>query len=333
MTPKYIAISIVAAALMLSSLCAAVTNPVTASTQVGAPIAGTGPGVCFNEYNYQAYVFATDTSGVVWFTTALRSGNGTWQSIGGSSTSAPAAVSWSANYLRLDVFVRGSDGALWWKYYQNGWSDWQSLGGKLAGATGPAVASWSPGRLDVFVTGTDDALYHKWYTGGTWSSWENLGGKLTSSPAATFSSGASPGNNYRLYAFVRGSDGALWQKYWQNGWSSWKSLGGQIAHATGPAVTQYLGPVLVQGTDHQLWETYGGGGSPWRTLTRDIWNGSKWTEETVKPSETLSVSAPAVILLPDLNPMAFVSSTSGNVWWSWTDALGWTQWNSVGSPP
>jgi hypothetical protein len=42
-------------------------------------------------------------------------------------TSSPAATSQSTGII--DVFVRGSDGALWHKHYESGWSAWESLGG------------------------------------------------------------------------------------------------------------------------------------------------------------------------------------------------------------
>ena len=93
--------------------------------------------------------------------------------------------------------------------------------------------------LDLFVQGTDGQLYEKYTTNGgsSWTSWQSLGaplgGKLTSSPAAT-----SPASGV-INVFVRGSDGALWQRTTTNGgasWSAWASIGGQLASGTGPAV-------------------------------------------------------------------------------------------------
>ena len=85
-----------------------------------------------------------------------------WESLGGVLTSGPAVSSWSNG--RLDCFVRGTDSALWHKWWQNGWSGWESLGGVLT--SGPAAVSWGNGRIDVFVRGTDSALWHKWYQNG-----------------------------------------------------------------------------------------------------------------------------------------------------------------------
>ena len=169
-----------------------------------------------------------------------------WESLGGVLTSAPAASSWAAN--RLDVFVRGTDNALWHKWWQNGWSGWESLGGVLMSA--PAAVSWGPNRIDIFVRGTDNALWHKWWN-NAWSGWESLGGVLTSAPAV-----ASWAPN-RLDVFVRGTDNALWHKWWNNGWSGWESLGGVLMSAPG-AVSWGTDRIdtFVEGTNGALWHKW-----------------------------------------------------------------------------
>jgi hypothetical protein len=278
---------------------------------------GTGPAASTSFTTGETEIFAVDPSGGLWNTSMAPSSNGTWTPLGGVCTASPAAVSWNASYLRIDVFVRGSDGALWWKYYQNGWSKWESLGGQLASGSGPAVASWSAGRLDVFVEGTNGALYHKWYSGGAWSGWQNLGGKLTSSPAA-----ASPSTGV-IDVFVRGSDGAVWQKSYNNGWSSWKSLGGQVAAGTGPGVSQNLW-LFVQGTNHQLWRMGVGVGSAKST---------GWGILGGAPPEALSTSSPGAVVLSTGQTMVCVRSISGNVWYSADSLANWKNWGSAGSPP
>jgi hypothetical protein len=313
---------------VLVSLFAVVSSAASVS---GQTMAGTGPAVSSTEAQgpngYGGYhdFFAVDTSGTLWH----ANGSGTWDSLGGVSTSSPAAVSWgpgSSNF-RLDVFVRSTDGALWHKYYQNGWSGWESLGGQLAPGTGAAVASWSAGRLDVFVEGTNGALWHKWWNGAQWSGWQNLGGKLTASPAATSGIGnGTPSSRGQIEVFVRGTDGAVWQKNWNgtiSAWSTWASLGGQVAPNTGPAVSQTL-VLFVQGTDHQLWH-------------RNHWGSwSSWATLGGKPSEALSTASPAAVTDPDLHTTVCVSTTSGNVWYSENDVTGlWPQytWSSISGPP
>ncbi len=77
-------------------------------------------------------------------------------------TSPPECVSWGAN--RLDCFVRGTDKALWHKWWDGSrWNKWESLGGVLTSL--PECVSWGANRLDCFVRGTDKALWHKWWDG------------------------------------------------------------------------------------------------------------------------------------------------------------------------
>lgn len=79
----------------------------------------------------------------------------------GIDQSGPSVSSWSKS--RLDVFARGTDNALWHKWFDGSWHNWESLGGTLTSA--PSAVSWSSGRIDVFVRGTGNALWHKWFDG------------------------------------------------------------------------------------------------------------------------------------------------------------------------
>ena len=126
-----------------------------------------------------------------------------WESLGGEFTSAPAVCSWGPG--RLDVFGRGTDNALWHKWFTDGeWRGWTSLGGTLTAP--PAAVSWGVGRIDVFVRGGDLALWHKWFTGGRWSDWESLGGGLNFGPAV------SSWGPRRLDVFARGTDNTIFQR-------------------------------------------------------------------------------------------------------------------------
>jgi hypothetical protein len=301
--------SIVLATVMLVSLFAVVSSATSVS---GTVMAGTGPATTYGAAGIPVLV-AVDTSGHVWW----MNSTGGWSSIGGVATSSPAATTPSFGNGVIDVFVRGTDNALWSTTTTNNgasWSSWHSLGGQLAAGTGPAACSWGAGRLDVFVQGTNGALWHKWSTnsGATWSGWESLGGKLTSSPAA---GGATSNTTNNIQVFVRGTDGACWYKEWTGtAWSSWRSLGGQLAPNTGPA-----GGVFVQGTDHQLW---------WKDFSKA---GSAWSHLPACP-EVLSASSPAVALSFLGHVEVFVSTTSGNLMYCYATVSGW-EWYSAGSPP
>jgi hypothetical protein len=225
-----------------------------------------------------------------------------WESLGGVLTSGPAASSWSSG--RLDVFVRGTDSALWHKWFQNGWSGWESLGGVLTSS--PAAVSSGNGRIDVFVRGTDCALWHKRFQNG-WSSWSSLGGVLTSEPAvASWGSG-------RLDVFVRGTDSALWHRRFQNGWSSWQSLGGVLT--TGPAAVSWGSgriDVFAGGTDSALWhKRFQNGWSGWSSLGGVI------------------TSTPAASSWAPGRLDVFAAGTDSRMWHKWFQN-GWSGWESLG---
>ena len=225
-----------------------------------------------------------------------------WQSLGGVLTSDPATVSWGDG--RIDVFVRGSDNALWHKWFNDTWSGWESLGGVLS--SGPDVSSWASGRLDVFVRGTDNALWHKWFN-GTWSGWESLGGVLTSDPTAV-----SWGEG-RIDVFARGADNALWHKWFNGTWSGWESLGGTLS--SGPDVSSWASgrlDVFVRGADNALWHKWFNG----------IW--SNW--------ESLGgvlTSDPAAVSWSEGRIDVFVRGSDNALWHKWFNDT-WSGWESLG---
>jgi peroxiredoxin len=158
---------------------------------------------------------------------------------------APAACSWGSG--RLDVFVQGTDGALWHKGGTGTWPSWQSLGGKLTSS--PAATSPGNNLIDVFARGTDGAVWYKVWDGTTWSSWQSLGGQI---PTGTAPAACSWGSG--LDVFVQGTDGALWYKAYTGTWSNWQSLGGKLTSspaATSPGNT--LIDVFARGTDGAVW--------------------------------------------------------------------------------
>jgi uncharacterized protein YvpB len=222
-----------------------------------------------------------------------------WRAFGGAATSAPTLTSWGPG--RQDVFVAGTDSALWHRWFDGSWSEWESLGGQLTSA--PTVVAWDTGRLDVVARGADNAAWHRWFDGGRWGGWESLGGNLSSAPALAswggfrldlFAQGADnelwhrwnyghgwsgweplggaltsgPGavswSPSRIDVFARGANGGLWHKPWDSAWGTWEPLGGLISEA--PAASSW-GPgqldVAVRGNDNALWHNQFG--SPgWR---------------------------------------------------------------------
>lgn len=171
---------------------------------------------------------------------------------------------------RLELFVRGSDDALWhkWQTKPSGgpWSQgWISLGGSLSG--GPSVVLFSDRSLHVFSHGAG-SLWHIRQSAPSngWDEWESFGAPdgvaLTDSPAIGWNA------DQRLEIFSRGSDGNLWH-IWQLGeggpWSAWAPMGAPVAGS--PAVGYNADgrlEVFVRQPDdtlHHVWAT--GQVSPW----------------------------------------------------------------------
>ena len=239
---------------------------------------------------------------------------GGWTSLGGVISSAPAAASWASN--RMDCFARGTDGAMWHKWWNgSSWSGWGSLGGLIQGA--PAAVSWGPNRIDCFVRGMDNAMWHKFWNGASWSGWQSLGGSITSAPTV-----ASWGPN-RLDCFARGTDGALWRKWWNGStWSGWQSLGGLIQGS--PAAVSW-GPdridCFVRGMDNAMWHKW--------------WNGSAWIGWERLGGVLTAGPGAASWALNRLD--CFAKGANDALWWKWVDRTvshghegAWSGWHSIG---
>jgi hypothetical protein len=133
-------------------------------------------------------------------------------------------ASWGSG--RLDVFVRGTDSAVWYRWFSGGkWSGWQSLGGRIVGE--PGAASTGAGKLDLFARGTNNALWTRNYgvTGAGWSSWASLGGTLSSSSSATVPAAGV------MTAFVLGGDGSYYyrQRSAAGVWARWQAADAALA--------------------------------------------------------------------------------------------------------
>jgi spore germination protein YaaH len=189
----------------------------------------------------------------LWNELNLKFGTATpWFSLGGVLTSGPDAAS---SGTRSDVFVRGTDNALWHRYWDGAtWTAWESLGGILT--SDPSAVSQGTNSIDVFVRGTDNAIGHRNWNATTWSAWDSLGGVASSSPDAA---SWGPG---RLDLVARGTNYGLWHRSW-NG-STW---GADVASCSAGHLD-----VFVRGTDNGLWQR-GYNGTSWGTWTslRGIW--------------------------------------------------------------
>jgi hypothetical protein len=177
-----------------------------------------------------------------------------------------------------------------------------------AALDGPAVGSWGGGRLDLFFRDSRDGhLAHQWYVpGSAWTAPQSLGGTLTSQPAVA---SWAP---RRYDVFVRGSDGAVWHKWFNGRWSAWESLGGLASSS--PAVATWAAgrlDVFIRGGGNALWHKwFNGRWSAWQSL-----------------GGTLSSGPAAVSWGP--GRIDVLARGGGNALWHKWYSGGWSAWQAL----
>jgi hypothetical protein len=233
-----------------------------------------------------------------------------WEPLGGPIASAPDVASWGAN--RLDAFVRGTDNALWHRFWDGTSWTWESLGGVISAE--PGVVSSGTGRIDVFIRGQELKLWHRAYdaANGGWGSWEDLGGVLGAGPDA---SSSGPG---QVDVFIRGTEGGLWHRSMSaGGWTDWQNVGRGAVFADKPSAVSANGrtDVFVHGTDRNLWHCSFDGTTcaSWEMLGGPILDGpgaSTWGPNRLD---------------------VFVRGTDSHLWHRWFNGSTWSSWsNAIG---
>lgn len=108
-----------------------------------------------------------------------------WEGVGGSVSSGPASA--VNSFGNLDLFVRGTDKAIWHKQQivvsEDGteeWTAWENLNGIVS--TAPSVAREEEGLVHVFVRGVDRSIWAKYHVRGanstvSWTPWYSLGAR------------------------------------------------------------------------------------------------------------------------------------------------------------
>jgi V8-like Glu-specific endopeptidase len=154
----------------------------------------------------------------------------------------------------LDLFARGTDGALWTRTLTGAsWSSWTSVGGSLADP--PVAVSSGPDRVDVFARTPEDELL--WYrvVNGT-GAMSTLPATLSGRPSA-----ASWGPGHIAVAARGEADQLVVSSTDGTAWSGWLDLGGVLT--SDPAlVASGAGrlDVFVRGTDAAVyWQRYDAG--------------------------------------------------------------------------
>jgi hypothetical protein len=231
-----------------------------------------------------------------------------------SIAGAPSVCAQNAN--SLDLFVKETDGAIWWTHFDGQvWSASTSLGGYVT--SDPSAVSRGGGKIDVFVRGSDGVLWSRNTTdgGASWNSWHQIGGQLAS--------GTGPAvcaqNANSLDVFVQGTDHALWYNHWDGTKWSWKSLGGILTSS--PAATSRSSgtiDVFVRGSDGVLWS---------RNTTD---GGTSWNGWSTIGGQTASGTGPAVCAQNANSLDVFVQGSDHALWHTSLQGSAWSAWGSLG---
>jgi hypothetical protein len=158
----------------------------------------------------------------------------------------PGAV-WQPGVSLPDALYTAADGSVWIQQELDTLA--VPYGGQVVGAPAPVATS---DAIINFGRGPDNQLWYNRVTTGFSQPSHPLGGALTSKPGAA----SLGGNAYAV--FVRGTDGAVWERAY-NGttWAGWQRIGGQVLAGTGPAAAYLTGSkklyVAVVGTNHQVY--------------------------------------------------------------------------------
>lgn len=111
-------------------------------------------------------VFAIGTDHAVWERTSSA-----WRKVGGRSNATPAALELPSG--EVDLFVRGTDDAVWMTSHAGGssvWASWHRVGGALTSPVSAVLDTGTPNTRVVLGLGTDDNLWQGRNVVGT-NSW------------------------------------------------------------------------------------------------------------------------------------------------------------------
>ncbi len=240
---------------------------------IGEPV-----GVCADG-DGRPYAFVVGTEGHLW-QNYWENNQWNWYDAGTPSTTTVATVVSAGVGVcttgdgRLYAFVIGSDGHLWQNYWTGSTWVWDDLGtpGNVVSNTvtaGIGASTTPDGRPYAWVADSDGHLWQNYWTGSTWV-WDDLGtpGNVASN-TVTAGVGVCHTGDGRLYAFVTGSDGHLWQNYWAGSTWVWYDMGAPLNSTTLTAAAG-VGALSVDGRPY-AWLTSSNG-----HLCQNYWENGAW---------------------------------------------------------
>ena len=178
--------------------------------------------------------------------TLIENAGSGWRSLGKKILGQPAAYGSAGG--RIDVFVRGTDNAVWRNASMNGrWGRWTSLGGTVSDA--PTVAFTSPTAWTVAARGADGLVRMRSSTGD----WTSIGAPddrpVYGRPSAVADDAGV------LHVAVRSRTDEIWERTRTGAmWSDWTNLGGTLSGSPTLLATSGRVYLFALAADNRLWQ-------------------------------------------------------------------------------
>lgn len=239
----------------------------------------------------------------------------------GGATNDEASVVVYGQGKKIAVFVRGTDGALWWNTGAPGTltpTGWQRIGGVIVGA--PSCVSRDPAIIDCFGKSPNNELWHTAFANGAWfANWDKIGGMpLISAPSAMVQT--DPQGITGLVVFGQTTAGKLAFTWWKptTGWQPWTNIQrtAKYAAACGRA-------------DLQVWCAYQMPNGPDTYVLRDALNNTPPTP-TIIHGDTHYRGAVISDPFSQAKVFVIVTGTDNHLWAKmWRKGLGWEEWKGT----
>ncbi|WP_433167285.1 hypothetical protein [Kribbella sp. CA-247076] len=229
---------------------------------------------------------------------------------------------------RIDLFARGTDNALWHRWWDLGkpWTCWQSLRGDLASA--PGAASHDNHVVHLNALGPDGRIKDRSFSNvgmlnGGWSLWDDLGTQTFASAPAVASWGTG-----HLEVFALDHDQKVqhtWFRFGGGGWSGWYGFTGEQRFQGSPAAAAYAPGKLhlyARGLDNRLYQRWLTGRVP-----------GEWSD-WVAMGDKQFTSSPGAVSWGPKHLEVFALGQDSKVWHNWYrfDAGAWSGWYALDGP-
>lgn len=209
---------------------------------------------------------------------------------------SPSGVSAVVLGSRVVVFVRGSDGRIWWSSQAaagGAFSGFHAVAGAVASA--PSAVSTNGTSIDLFARNARGQLVHSRSSGPGYTAWSVVGGSLTSAPSAV---SLAPGH---LDVLARTKGDVLSRaRFDGTRWVPWAALGGTISGAPAASADRAAATirVVVRGSSGVLYDkllTATGTARGFTSLGRTSWSAPGITQGADPLLVSRNGTTPAVV--------------------------------------